>query len=165
MGLMDKLKVQAQVPAKLDTVQAKRSDDSLLRELGAAYLGEHRQSGTHESVEKPLAALDANAAKRDRWASLRQGPSRCRSIRHLPRVPAGRRLQTGRPPGGRGAAIQPIWSPRPALQIETSKAPTNATAAILCLPRPGTRRIHGPTSAGYQVWRLERIVRAGLARV
>ncbi|HVC39322.1 MAG TPA: hypothetical protein VNH20_05025 [Candidatus Dormibacteraeota bacterium] len=75
MGLMDKLKVQAeqmavkaqqgtaQVQAKFDTVQAKRVADSLLRDLGAAYYGEQRQSGPHDAVEKALAAVDSHAAQ------------------------------------------------------------------------------------------------------
>lgn len=70
MGLMDKLKVQAeqvaaraqegtaQVQAKLDQVQAQRATDLLLRDLGAAYYAEQRHQGSHEPVERALAALD-----------------------------------------------------------------------------------------------------------
>lgn len=75
MGLMDKLKVQAeqmavkaqqgtaQVQAKFDTVQAKRSADALLRDLGAAYYGEQRQGGPHDAVDRAMAALDAHASQ------------------------------------------------------------------------------------------------------
>ncbi|MHB8324992.1 MAG: hypothetical protein ACYDHB_11320 [Candidatus Dormibacteria bacterium] len=75
MGLMDKLKVQAeqmaakaqqgtaQVQAKFDTVQAKRSADALLRDLGAAYFGEQRQGGPHAAVEQAMAALDAHTSQ------------------------------------------------------------------------------------------------------
>jgi hypothetical protein len=72
---MDKLKVQAeqvatraqegtaQVQAKFDAAQAKRSTDVLLRDLGAAYYAEQRQGGPHDSVEKALAALDTHAGQ------------------------------------------------------------------------------------------------------
>jgi len=75
MGLMDKIKAQAgqvatkaqegtaQVQAKFDTMQAKRSSDVLLRDLGAAYYAEQRQDGPHDQVEKALAALDAHASQ------------------------------------------------------------------------------------------------------
>lgn len=70
MGLMDKLKVQAeqvaaraqegtaQVQAKLDQVQAQRATDVMLRDLGMAYYAEQRHQGPHEPVERALAALD-----------------------------------------------------------------------------------------------------------
>lgn len=75
MGLMDKLKVQAeqvaakaqvgtaQVQAKFDAVQAKRNTDILLRDLGAAYYTEQRQGGPHDGVERALAALDSHASQ------------------------------------------------------------------------------------------------------
>jgi hypothetical protein len=75
MGLLDKLKVQAeqvaakaqqgtaQVQTKLDAVQAKRSSDVLLRDLGAAYYAEQRQGGPHAAVETALAALDSHASQ------------------------------------------------------------------------------------------------------
>lgn len=75
MGLMDKLKVQAeqvavkaqqgtaQVQAKFDAAQAKRSSDVLLRDLGAAYYAEQRQGGPHDAVENALVALDAHASQ------------------------------------------------------------------------------------------------------
>lgn len=74
MGLMDKLKEQAgqvadkaqkgaaQAQAKYEAVQAKRGGDALLRDLGAAYYAEQRQSGPHDDVQKALAALDAHVA-------------------------------------------------------------------------------------------------------
>jgi len=75
MGLMDKLKVQAgemavkaqqgtaQVQAKFDAAQAKRSSDVLLRDLGGAYYAEQRQGGPHGAVEAALAALDGHASQ------------------------------------------------------------------------------------------------------
>lgn len=75
MGFMDKLKVQAeqmaakaqegsaQVQAKFDAVQVKRSADALLRDLGAAYYAEQRQGGPHDSVAKALDALDVHASQ------------------------------------------------------------------------------------------------------
>ena len=74
MGLMDKLKEQAgqvadkaqkgaaQAQAKFEAVQAKRSSDVLLRDLGAACYAEQRQGAGHDAVEKALAALDAHVA-------------------------------------------------------------------------------------------------------
>jgi hypothetical protein len=75
MGLMDRLKVQAeqlaaqakegtaqvqaQVQSKVDEVQARRTRDSLLRDLGAAYYAEVRQQGPHQAVEQALSALDS----------------------------------------------------------------------------------------------------------
>lgn len=75
MGLMDKLKVQAeqvatraqqgtaQVQAKFDAAQAKRSSDGLMRDLGAVYYAEQRQGGPHDAVESALAALDAQVSQ------------------------------------------------------------------------------------------------------
>ncbi|HUY54498.1 MAG TPA: hypothetical protein VMV23_05005 [Candidatus Nanopelagicaceae bacterium] len=75
MGLMDKLKVQAeqvaaraqegtaQVQAKLDQVQAQRATDLLLRDLGAAYYAEQRHQGSHDPVVRALAALDARSGQ------------------------------------------------------------------------------------------------------
>jgi dihydroxyacetone kinase-like predicted kinase len=75
MSFMDKLKEQAeqvaakaqqgtaQVQTKIDAVQAKRTADSLLHDLGAAYYAEQRQSGPHAAVESALAALDAHASQ------------------------------------------------------------------------------------------------------
>ncbi|HMK63271.1 MAG TPA: hypothetical protein VK386_06605 [Acidimicrobiales bacterium] len=74
MGLMDKLKEQAgqvaaqaqkgaaQAQAKFEAVQGKRSADVMLRDLGAACYSEQRQGGSHDAVEKALAALDSYVA-------------------------------------------------------------------------------------------------------
>ncbi len=75
MGFMDKLKEQAeqvavkaqqgtaQVQTKFDAVQAKRTSDGLLRDLGAAYYAEQRQGGPHSAVEQALSALDNHASQ------------------------------------------------------------------------------------------------------
>ncbi|HZU72830.1 MAG TPA: hypothetical protein VE990_08680 [Acidimicrobiales bacterium] len=75
MGLMDKIKAQAeqvatkahegsaQVQAKFDAMQSKRTTDSLLRDLGAAYYAEQREGGPHDAVESALTALDTHAAE------------------------------------------------------------------------------------------------------
>lgn len=75
MGLMDKLKAQAeqvaakaqegsvQMQSKFGAMQSKRAGDALLRDLGAAYYAEQRQNGAHDVVEKALAALDAQATE------------------------------------------------------------------------------------------------------
>jgi hypothetical protein len=75
MGLMDKLKTQAEqvaakaqegstkVQARIGDMQAKRAADTLLRDLGAACYAEMRKGGPHDAVEKALAALDAHAAE------------------------------------------------------------------------------------------------------
>lgn len=75
MGLMDKLKVQAeqvavkaqqgtaQMQTKFDAVQAKRAADGLLRDLGAAYYAEQRQGGSHDAVDEALAALDLHESQ------------------------------------------------------------------------------------------------------
>jgi hypothetical protein len=86
MGLMDKLKVQAdqlavkaqqgtaQMQTKFDAVQAKRSADALLRDLGAAYYAEQRQNGPHTAVESALAALDAHASQTSPVDTSTTGP-------------------------------------------------------------------------------------------
>jgi hypothetical protein len=73
MALKDRIKAQAgqladkahesaaQAQAKFGAMQAKRGADALLHDLGAAYYAEQRQGGTHDGVEKALAALDAHA--------------------------------------------------------------------------------------------------------
>ncbi|MHB8439605.1 MAG: hypothetical protein ACYDD4_10625 [Acidimicrobiales bacterium] len=75
MGLMDKIKSQAeqlavkaqqgtsQVQTKFDSVQAKRTSDALLRDLGAAYYAEQRQGGPHDAVETALGQLDGHIGK------------------------------------------------------------------------------------------------------
>ena len=75
MGLMDKVKAQAEVAmtkakegvaqgqAKLDQVQLKKQADALLRSLGAAYYAEQRKGGTSETVSSALAAVDGFVAE------------------------------------------------------------------------------------------------------
>ena len=74
MGIMDKIKVQADQLAKqaqqgvatgqtkLNELQAKRAADALLHDLGAAVYAAQRQGGPHEPIETIMAALDAHAA-------------------------------------------------------------------------------------------------------
>lgn len=86
MGLMDKVKQQAeqalskaqqgvaQGQAKLDEVQAKRHEDQLLRDLGAAYYAAERKGGPREDVDKALAAVDEHmVSKPDTAASTAAG--------------------------------------------------------------------------------------------
>ena len=85
MGLMDKVKQQAeqalskaqqgvaQGQAKLDEVQAKRHEDQLLRDLGAAYYSAERKGGAHEDVEKALAAVDEHVANNPGTAATAAG--------------------------------------------------------------------------------------------
>jgi len=75
MGFLDKAKVAAQQAAtkaqqgvaqgqgKVDSMQAKRAVDGLLRDLGAACYAEQRAGGSREAVVRALAALDAHAAE------------------------------------------------------------------------------------------------------
>jgi hypothetical protein len=75
MGLMDKMKAQAeqamakaqqgvaQGQAKLDTMQAKRQGEALLRDLGAAYYAQQRSGGSAEDVTAALAKVDAHVAE------------------------------------------------------------------------------------------------------
>ena len=75
MGLMDKMKVQAeqlakqaqqgvaQGQSKISEMQANRAADSLLQDLGAAVYAAQRQGASNEPIEGILAALDAHAAK------------------------------------------------------------------------------------------------------
>lgn len=74
MGLMDKVKQQAgqvaekaqkgaaQAQAKFETVQSKRTADTLFRDLGASYYAEQRQGGGHDAVSNALAAIDAHVS-------------------------------------------------------------------------------------------------------
>jgi hypothetical protein len=75
MGLLDKVKAQAeqvaskaqqgvsQGQAKLDSMQAKKQGDALLRELGAAYFAQQRSGGSADAVSAALAKIDAHAAE------------------------------------------------------------------------------------------------------
>lgn len=85
MGLMDKVKQQAeqaltkaqqgvaQGQAKLDEVQAKRHEDQLLRDLGAAYYAAERTGGSREDVEKALAAVDEHMVSKPAAGAPAQG--------------------------------------------------------------------------------------------
>jgi len=75
MGLMDKVKAQAdqavakaqqglaQGQEKLDTMQAKRAGDKLLRDLGLAVYRQQRGGGSDATVTAAVAALDAHVAE------------------------------------------------------------------------------------------------------
>ena len=75
MGLMDKVKAQAEVAiakgkegvaqgqAKLDTMQAKKQGDALLRDLGAAYYAQQHKGGSAEAVTAALAKVVAHEAE------------------------------------------------------------------------------------------------------
>lgn len=74
MGLLDKVKAQAeqamakaqqgvaQGQGKLDTMQAKKSGDKLLRDLGVAVYAQRRQGGSDATVEGALTAVDQHVA-------------------------------------------------------------------------------------------------------
>jgi hypothetical protein len=71
MSFMDKVKSQAedalvkaqqgiaQGQTKLNEMQATKSHDALLRDLGSAYYAQQRSGGSAEAVQAALAALDA----------------------------------------------------------------------------------------------------------
>lgn len=75
MSFMDKVKAQAeqalalaqqgvaQGQDKLDSLQAKRSVDGLLRELGAAFYAQQRTGGSGAAVQAALAAVDRHASE------------------------------------------------------------------------------------------------------
>jgi hypothetical protein len=48
--------------AKFDQLQAKRQEQALLRNLGAAYYSQQRQGGSSEAVADALAAMDKHVA-------------------------------------------------------------------------------------------------------
>lgn len=74
MSFMDKVKQQAeqamvkaqqgvaQGQTKINDMQAGKSHDALLRELGAAYYAQQRAGGPADAVTAAVEALDANAA-------------------------------------------------------------------------------------------------------
>lgn len=74
MGLMDKVKAQAEVAvakgqqavaqgqAKVEELQEKRALDGLHRDLGAAYYAARRSGGSQADVDAALAAVDAHLA-------------------------------------------------------------------------------------------------------
>jgi hypothetical protein len=75
MGLMDKVKAQAEVAvakgqqavaqgqAKVEELQEKRAYDALLHDLGAAYYAAQRSGGSTADVDAALAAVAAQVAK------------------------------------------------------------------------------------------------------
>ena len=75
MGLMDKVKAQAEVAiakgkegmaqgqAKLDEMQAKKHGDALLRDLGAAYYAKERKGGSAAAVQAAVAKVAAHEAE------------------------------------------------------------------------------------------------------
>ena len=75
MALLDKVKEQAAQAAakaqqaaqagqaKLDETQAKRKEDSLLRDLGAAVYAERTGGGGSEEVDRLVAEITANRAE------------------------------------------------------------------------------------------------------
>jgi hypothetical protein len=74
MSFMDKVKAQAeqamvkaqagvaQGQTKLNEMQANKSHDALLKDLGAAYYAQQRSGGSQEAVTAALAAVDAQLA-------------------------------------------------------------------------------------------------------
>ncbi len=75
MGLMDKVKAQAEQAmakaqqgvkegqSKLDAMQAKKREDALLRDLGAAYYAQQRSGGSADAVDAALKVLDEHTAQ------------------------------------------------------------------------------------------------------
>ncbi|MEU6840652.1 hypothetical protein ABZ930_02105 [Streptomyces sp. NPDC046716] len=66
-GFLDKAKEQAQRgltqgKQKLDEVQAQRAGGDLLKKLGAAYYAERSGTGSPESTQAALRALEAHIA-------------------------------------------------------------------------------------------------------
>lgn len=67
-GFLDRAKEQAQRGLaqgkdKVEEVQAQRAGNDLLRKLGAAYYAEQRGSGSPQSVQQALAALEQHIAQ------------------------------------------------------------------------------------------------------
>jgi hypothetical protein len=74
MSFMDKVKQQAeqavakaqqgvaQGQTKLNEMQSGKSQDAVLRDLGAAYYAQQRSGGSEEAVATALAAVDAHHA-------------------------------------------------------------------------------------------------------
>ncbi|MEU4347981.1 hypothetical protein [Streptomyces sp. NPDC023838] len=66
-GFLDRAKEQAQSALnqgkqKVDEVQQQRLGNDLLKQLGAAYYAERRGSGTPESTQQALSALETHIA-------------------------------------------------------------------------------------------------------
>ncbi|MEU2562214.1 hypothetical protein ABZ626_23180 [Streptomyces longispororuber] len=66
-GFLDRAREQVQQglnqgKQKLDDVQAQRTGNDLLKQLGAAYYAERRGSGTPDATQQALSALEAHIA-------------------------------------------------------------------------------------------------------
>ncbi|WP_371649401.1 MULTISPECIES: hypothetical protein [unclassified Streptomyces] len=66
-GFLDRAKEQAQSALnqgkqKVDEVQQQRAGNDLLKQLGAAYYAERRGSGTPDTTQQALSALEAHIA-------------------------------------------------------------------------------------------------------
>jgi hypothetical protein len=82
MDVVDKIKAQAeqmmargktgvaQGRAKFDAMQAKKSSDALLRDLGAAYYAKERKGGSAADVDAALAKVAEHEAKQSRQVDL-----------------------------------------------------------------------------------------------
>ncbi len=116
MGFMDKVKAQAeqavakaqqgvaQGQARLDTMQASRQADALLRDLGAAYYAEQRQGAPSDAVAAALAKVDAHATEHGTINTAATAPS--------PGSPAAPTPPTGAAgPAAAGSAGSPTAPP------------------------------------------------------
>jgi hypothetical protein len=84
---MDKVKAQAEVAiakgkegmaqgqAKLDTMQAKKQADALLRDLGAAYYAQQHKGGPADAVASALAKVVAHEAEHGGVDTAASAPS------------------------------------------------------------------------------------------
>ncbi|MFF9895240.1 hypothetical protein [Streptomyces longispororuber] len=66
-GFLDRAREQVQQglnqgKQKLDDVQAQRTGNDLLKQLGAAYYAERHGSGTPDATQQALSALEAHIA-------------------------------------------------------------------------------------------------------
>ncbi|MFS8198723.1 hypothetical protein ACLVWQ_08540 [Streptomyces sp. CWNU-52B] len=66
-GFLDRAKEQAQRgitqgKQKIDDVQAQRAGNDLLKSLGAAYFAEQRGSGSPQTTQQALQALESHIA-------------------------------------------------------------------------------------------------------
>ncbi len=116
MGLMDKVKAQAEVAmakakegvaqgqAKLDQVQLKRQHDALLHDLGAACYAEQRKGGSSEAVASALSALDQFVATH---GDIQNAPAP--TTWTPPGSPGAQ--GGGMPSGGVQSGPAPVWTP------------------------------------------------------
>lgn len=82
----------AQVQARIDDLQAKRHQDALFRELGAAYYAKKRSGGSAEAVKAALAAVDAHiaaAAADEAEPAADAGPAADKPAADGPAAPTG----------------------------------------------------------------------------